>query len=107
MTTKERAEIRSKAMALKSIFQIGKNGINANQVQAIDDSLEALELLKVNVLETAEEDVHNIAIELAEKTHSTLIQVVGNKVTLYRKSKKEKKQIIKKTVQKDSNKIRR
>lgn len=107
MTTKERAQIRSKAMALKSIFQIGKNGINANQVKAIDDSLEALELLKVNVLETAEEDVYNIAIELAEKTHSELIQVIGNKITLYRKSKKEKKSIIKSIVRKDSNIKRR
>ncbi len=107
MTTKERAEFRSKAMVLKPIFQIGKNGINTNQVQAIDDSLEALELLKVNVLETAEEDVHNIAKKLAEKTNSTLIQVVGNKITLYRKSKKEKKPVVKSNVKKDSKMKRR
>lgn len=94
MTTKERATLRSLAMTLKPIFQIGKNGITENQVNDISDALEAMELIKINVLKNGDEEALDIANEIANKTNSQLVQVVGNKITLYRKSEKLKKHII-------------
>ena len=94
MTAKERAYLRSQAMTLKPIFQIGKNGITDNQVKDISDALEALELIKINALRNADDDVMSIANEIATKTNSELVQVVGNKITLYKKSEKAKKHIL-------------
>lgn len=94
MTTKERAYLRSLAMTLKPIFQIGKNGISENQVIDISNALEAHELIKINALKNSDEDIMEIANEIAQRTNSVLVQVVGNKITLYRKSETAKKHIM-------------
>ena len=64
MTTKERAYLRSLAMTLKPIFQIGKNGISENQVIDISNALEAHELIKINALKNSDEDIMEIANEI-------------------------------------------
>lgn len=94
MTTKQRAELRSLAMTLKPIFQIGKNGISDNQINDIDDALNALELIKINVLRNNDDEIMDMANEIANKTSSQLVQVVGNKITLYKKSEKAKKHVL-------------
>ncbi len=94
MTTKQRAFLRSLAMTLKPIFQIGKNGISDNQISDISDALEALELIKINVLRNNEDEITDMANEIANKTDSQLVQVIGNKITLYKKSEKAKKHVL-------------
>lgn len=94
MTSKQRAYLRAMANGLDAIFQIGKNGLNDNFIKQIDDALEAREMIKITVLETAPEDNLSLANELATKTNSILVQVVGNKVTLYRKRQKNSKIIL-------------
>ncbi len=94
MTSKQRAYLRAMANGLDAIFQIGKNGLNDNFIKQIDDALEAREMIKITVLETAPEDNLSLANELAAKTNSILVQVVGNKVTLYRKRQKNSKIIL-------------
>ena len=91
MTSKQRAYLRGLANGISSIFQVGKNGINDNLVKQIDDALEARELIKFSVLETAPEDNRSLAEELANRTNSVLVQIVGNKITLYRAKKKNSK----------------
>ena len=91
MTSKQRAYLRSLSNKLDAIFQIGKNGLNDNYIKQIDDALEARELIKLTVLETAPEDNYSLANSLALKTNSILVQIVGNKVTLYRPKKKNPK----------------
>lgn len=91
MTSKQRAYLRSLANNLTSIFQIGKNGISDNLIKQVDDALEARELIKLNVLETSPEDITEVANLLAQKTNSELVQIVGNKITLFRKKKKNSK----------------
>lgn len=54
----------------------------------MDDALEARELIKLNVLETSPDDIEEVANSIAEKTNSTLVQIMGNKITLYRARKK-------------------
>lgn len=53
MTSKQRAYLRGLANTLQPIFQIGKSGLSANLIKQLDDALEARELIKVSVLETA------------------------------------------------------
>lgn len=91
MNSKQRAYLKSLANTLNAIFQIGKAGTSENQIKAISDALEANELIKITVLKNAEDDVHSIANEIADSTNSQIVQVIGNKIILYRESKKKKK----------------
>ena len=91
MTSKQRAYLRGLANCLDAVFQIGKNGLNANYIKQIDDVLEARELIKITVLETAPETTRSLAEELANSTHSVLVQIVGNKITLFRQRAKNSK----------------
>ena len=88
MTSKQRAYLRALSNKLDAIFQVGKNGLNDNLIKQVDDALEARELIKLSVLETSPDDNFFVANELALKTNSVLVQVIGNKVTLYRPKKK-------------------
>lgn len=90
MTSKERASFRSMANTMQPIFQIGKNGISDNTIKQIDDALEARELIKITVLETAGDATKVFANELAQEVNAEVIQVIGSKFVLYRKSKKNK-----------------
>lgn len=91
ITSKQRAYLRSLAQNLEPIFQIGKNGINDNQVEQIANALEARELIKINLLNSTPDDKHSIANELAEKTDSDVVQIIGKKITLYKRSTKTPK----------------
>ncbi len=91
MTSKDRAYLRGIANSIDAIFQVGKAGITDNLVKQINEALEARELIKVTVLETAPEFANEISEKLAQSTNSTVVQVVGKKITLYRKNEKESK----------------
>ncbi len=94
MTSKQRAYLRSLSNKLDAIFQIGKNGLSDNLITQINDALEARELIKISVLENSPHDNLSIANELSLKTDSTLVQIVGNKITLYRPKKKNSKIVL-------------
>ena len=91
MTSKDRAQLRSLANTIEPIFQIGKSGISDNLIKQVDDALESRELIKITVLETSPNDALELGNELANKTNSILVQVIGKKITLYRRKKKDSK----------------
>lgn len=94
MTSKQRAYLRSLANSIAPIFQIGKNGISDNLIKQISDALEARELIKISVLDTAPENVKQLGMELSEKTDSIFVQSIGNKITLYKAKKKDSKIVL-------------
>ena len=53
LTSKQRAQLRGLANGLDTILQIGKEGIGDNLVQQANEALEARELIKGRVLESA------------------------------------------------------
>ena len=91
MTSKQRAYLKFLASNITAIFQVGKSGESENLIKQLDDALEARELIKITVLETAPDSVKNLGNELAEKTKSTLVQTIGNKIILYRPKTKNPK----------------
>lgn len=91
MTSKQRAYLRSLATNIDAIFQIGKGGISDNQIQQLKDALEARELIKISVLETAPDSAKALGNEIADLTNSTLVQTIGNKITLFKKRNKNSK----------------
>lgn len=91
MTSKQRAYLRGLANKIDAIFQIGKNGINENLVKQLDDALEAREIIKITVLETAPDTGREAAEEISQKINAEVVQVVGNKITLFRQRKEKSK----------------
>ena len=89
MTSKDRAYLRSLAMTMDPIFQIGKSSLTPEVTEAIAEALEARELIKISVLKNCIHDPKDIAQVLGERTHSEVVQVVGRKITLYKPSKKK------------------
>lgn len=94
MTSKQRAYLRGLANTIEPIFQIGKSGLSDNLIKQLDDALEARELIKITVLNTVPDDVKSLGNDIANSTNSTLVQTVGNKITLYRARKKDSKIVL-------------
>ena len=93
MTSKQRAYLKSLAMTMDPIFQVGKASMNPGLTEAIAEALEARELIKISVLQNCLEDPRQMAEVLAERTRSQIVQVIGKKIVLYREGKNEKKKI--------------
>lgn len=91
ITSKQRAYLRGLASTLDPIYRIGKGSITPEITKGIDEALEARELIKINVLNNCADDPREIGETIAARTRSQLVQVIGNKIILYRESKKHKK----------------
>lgn len=91
ITSKQRAYLRGLAQNLTPIFQIGKNGVNDNQIEQIINALEARELIKITLLDSTPDNKHSIGNELAERTGADVVQIIGKKITLYKRSTEEPK----------------
>ena len=89
MTTKQRSKLRSLAQNIEPVGQVGKGGLSENMISGLSDALEKRELVKITVLNNAEDDISDIATELAEKLGAEVVCVIGHKVVLYRLSHKE------------------
>lgn len=93
MTTKQRAYLKSLAMTMDAIFQIGKNSMTPELTKAVEEALDARELIKVSVLQNCADDPKELAQMLAERTRSQVVQVIGKKIVLYKEGKDDKKKI--------------
>ena len=91
MTSKQRAILRSEASKLDAIFQIGKGDVNEAAIKSIGDALEARELIKISVLQNSDADPRDAAEEIAEKTGSEVVGVIGRKIVLFKVSEKPEK----------------
>ena len=96
LTSKQRAQLRGLANTIDTIIHIGKDGIGENLVKQTDDALEARELIKGKVLETAPGFAGEIAAQLAEATGSEVVQVIGMRFVLFRRNLKNPKISLKK-----------
>jgi len=76
------------------IFQIGKASLTPENTEAINDALNARELIKVSVLQNCADDPKELAAIVAERTHSQVVQVIGKKIVLYKEGKDSKKKIL-------------
>lgn len=88
-TSKQRSNLRSMAQTLSPVTQVGKGGISENLISSLSDALDARELIKVSVLNNAEDDAAETAANLAEALGAEVVEVKGKKIVLYRKSKRK------------------
>ena len=93
MTSKQRAYLKSLAMTMDPVVQIGKGSLTPEVTKAIDEALEARELIKIGVLQNCLDAPSSMAAVAAERTHSQVVQVIGKKIVLYRQNR-EKPRIV-------------
>ncbi len=93
LTSKQRAYLKSLAMVMDPIIQIGKGSVTPELTSAVAEALEARELIKLSVLQNCMDDANSIVQVLAERTRSQVVQVIGKKIVLYKEGKDDKKKI--------------
>lgn len=91
VNSKHRALLKGAAMTIDPIFAIGKNSLTTEFIQSVTEYLDKNEILKVTVLKNCDDDPKEIAVMLAERSDSELVQVIGRKIVLYKPLKEEKK----------------
>ena len=91
MTSKQRAYLKKLAADLDTIFQVGKGEISENMVTQIANALEARELIKLGVLDNSAYSPREAAEEIAARTASEVVLVIGSRFVLYRASEKHRK----------------
>jgi len=84
LTSKQRAYLRKLANPIDAILQIGKQGTAPEVIAAVDEALEARELIKLSVLNNCDESPRKVADILSKATRAECVQVIGKKVVLYR-----------------------
>lgn len=72
---------------MEPTLKVGKNGLSPAFIQSLNEELTRHELVKVKFAEFKEQR-KQLAPEMAEKTGSELVTLLGNVVVLYRKNEK-------------------
>lgn len=88
LTSKERAELRAKANLLEPLLTVGKGGVTDQVIAEADTVLEARELVKGQVLESAMLTAREACDAICDATGADGVQTMGSKFVFYRKSKK-------------------
>ncbi len=90
MTSKQRSYLKSLAVNLDTIFQIGKGGITEELCSQLLNALNARELIKIKTLENSPCSAKEASLAIAEKIGAEVVQVIGTKIVLFRISDNEK-----------------
>ena len=88
LTSKERAEFRAQANGLEVTLMVGKGGVSDTLLAEAEKLLEARELVKGRVLETAMMTAREASEAICEGTGADGISCVGATFVIWRKSKK-------------------
>ncbi len=88
LTSKQRSTLRGIASKYETILQVGKGGISEALVQQVKDALRKRELIKMRVLDNCPLDAREAAEELAARTGSEVVQVIGSRFVLFLRNPK-------------------
>lgn len=94
LNSRQRAQLRGMANRMETIFQVGKSGIGEEIKKQVDDALEARELIKMRVLETAPVTSREAADTIAQMVGADVVQVIGSRFILYRESVNNKQIVL-------------
>ena len=89
MTSKERAYLKGLAMTMDPILSLGKASLTPEFSESVAEAIKERELIKINVLKNCTDDPKEIAQTLAERTRSTVVQVIGRKIVLYKRNQEK------------------
>ena len=91
LTSKERAELRSRANGLETTLIVGKGGVTEQVVLEAVTQLEARELIKGRALEASFLTAREALDALCAATGAEPVCAVGFRFVLYRESERERR----------------
>lgn len=84
LTSKQRARLRGMANTLADTVLIGKDGLTDAVIAQTEQVLEAHELIKIKILESAMLTPREAQAALCEALDAEPVQCIGTKVVLFR-----------------------
>lgn len=85
ITGADRRALRAMGSGIKATVFVGKDGVSDAVLSAIDEAHAARELLKVRILDNCPADRKAVAADLAARSGSAMVQLLGRTVLLYRR----------------------
>ncbi|MEI3636216.1 ribosome assembly RNA-binding protein YhbY [Lactococcus lactis subsp. lactis] len=93
MNGKQKRYLRSLAVNIKPIVQIGKSGLSNEILTSIRNAADARELIKVNILQNSDEVATDVA-EAIEEMGLDVVQIIGRNLIVFKISdRKENRKI--------------
>ncbi len=89
LTKKQTKQLRGLANSLKPLFYVGKNDLTEAAVKQADETIERHELIKCAVQDGSGLTSQEAAAQLAEELGADVVQTIGNRFVLYRRSKRD------------------
>lgn len=89
LTKKQVKQLRGLATKLNPLIQVGKNDLSENAVKQADETIEKRELIKCSVFDGSGLTAKEAGEGLAEQLGAELVQVIGNRFVLYRRSQRD------------------
>ena len=89
LTKKQTKQLRALANSLKPLFYVGKNDLTEAAVKQADETIEKHELIKCAVQDGSELTAKEAAEQLAERLGADVVQTIGNRFVIYRRSKRD------------------
>jgi len=93
LTGAQKRKLKSLAHDYKPVVMIGQNGVTENIIKAMDKALFDHELIKLKFI-AFKEDRKAISLDLAEKTLSGFVGLIGNMAIFYRRNPEDDKRKI-------------
>ena len=88
LSGKQKKYLRSLGHHLPQSVIVGREGISDNLIQSCKQGLEAHELIKVKLGQNCPANKKDAAQELAARTDSHLVQLIGKTILLYKPNRK-------------------
>ena len=88
LSGKQRRYLRGLGHHLDPVVQVGKQGLTASVVSAVDGALEEHELVKVRIGTECPEEREDVAARLAPQVGAEVAQVLGRTALIYRRHPK-------------------
>lgn len=92
LSNKQIKHLRGLGHKLSPLVLLGKEGLNDNVLQAVNTELDNHELIKVKIGTNSSVDKKSAAESIPESTGSSLVQLIGKTLLLYRANPKKPKE---------------
>lgn len=83
-------ELRGEAHGLSPVVMVGQSGLSDGVLRAIEDALDAHELIKIRMLDDDRELRKEWIEQILDRSQAAKVLAVGKMLTIYRKRPKKK-----------------
>ena len=92
LTTRQKQFLKGLAHPLNAVVQIGKEELSPGVIESIKTELSHHELIKIKIGSNCGLEKNSSAKTIAEQTESSLVQLIGKTIVLYKANPKRAKE---------------